>query len=85
MKKILIALVVLAVTGGGVYYWKVKNGKKEVQYVSVEVVSKPISEFVETTGAVAPLNRVEIDPSSTGRIEPFRSSSSGHLFFVNFQ
>ncbi len=69
MKKILIAIVAIALLAGGGYYWKARNGKKEVKYSSFEVVSKPISEFVETTGAVSPLNRVEIDPSSAGRIE----------------
>jgi len=69
MKKILIAVAVLAILGGGGYYWKKTSSKKEVHYSSVEVISKTISEFVETTGAVAPLNRVEIDPSSAGRIE----------------
>ena len=69
MKKILIAVIVLAILGGGGYYWKKKAGTKEIKYASFEVVSKPISEFVETTGAVAPLNRVEISPSSSGRIE----------------
>ena len=69
MKKILIAITALAIIGGGGYYWKTQTGKKEVRYASFDVISKTISEFVETTGAVAPLNRVEIDPSSAGRIE----------------
>ncbi len=69
MKKILIAVLVLAILGGGGYYWKKATATKEVRYASFEVISKTISEFVETTGAVAPLNRVEIDPSSSGRIE----------------
>lgn len=69
MKKILIAIIVLAVLGAGGYYWMKNGKKKEVQYASAQVAAKTISEFVETTGAVAPLNRVEIDPSSGGRIE----------------
>jgi macrolide-specific efflux system membrane fusion protein len=69
MKKILIAVAVLAVLGGGGYYWMKTRSTKEVRYTSAGVVAKTISEFVETTGDVAPLNRVEIDPSSGGRIE----------------
>jgi len=69
MKKILIAVITLALLGGGWYYWKKAGAKKEVRHASFEVLSKTISEFVETTGAVAPLNRVEIHPSSAGRIE----------------
>ena len=62
MKKVFIAVIILAVLGGGGYYWKKTAAKKEVRYASSDVISKTISEFVETTGAVAPLNRVEIDP-----------------------
>ena len=69
MKKIIIAAVLLALIGGGVYYWKTQTVKKEVRYASFDVISKTISEFVETTGSVAPQNRVEINPSAAGRIE----------------
>jgi len=69
MKKILIAISALALIGGGWYFYKKKTARAEVRYVSVEVVSKGISEYVDTTGAVAPLNRVEIQPSAGGRIE----------------
>lgn len=69
MKKILIIIAVLALAGGGWYYFK--NGKKtaEVRYARAEVVAKDVSEFVETTGEVVPLNRVEVQPPSGGRIE----------------
>ena len=69
MKKILLAASVLVLLGGGGYYWYRTHHTEEVRYVSAQVVSKTISEFVETTGSVAPLNRVEINPSSAGRIE----------------
>lgn len=68
MKKILSAAIILAILGGG-YYWYRTHRKEEVRYVSAQVTAKDISEFVETTGSVAPLNRVEINPSSAGRIE----------------
>lgn len=69
MKRILAAAALLAVLGGGGFYWKARAGKQEIRYTASAVVSKTISEFVETTGAVAPQNRVEINPSSAGRIE----------------
>lgn len=69
MKKILSAAIILAILGGGGYYWYRTHRKEEVRYVSAQVTAKDISEFVETTGSVAPLNRVEINPSSAGRIE----------------
>lgn len=69
MKKIIIITAVLAILGGGGYFYKKKAARAEVKYSSFEVVSKRISEFVDTTGSVAPLNRVEIQPSAGGRIE----------------
>ena len=69
MKKISIIIVILALIGGGGYYYKKKTAKAEIKYASFTVISKNISEFVDTTGAVAPLNRVEIQPSAGGRIE----------------
>ncbi len=69
MKKILISVVILALAGGGWYFYKKKTARAEVRYASAEVISKNISEFVDTTGAVLPLNRVEIQPSASGRIE----------------
>lgn len=69
MKKILIAVVTLVLIGGGWYFYKKKTAQADVKYASTEVISKDISEFVDTTGAVAPLNRVEIQPSAGGRIE----------------
>ncbi|MCX5785983.1 MAG: efflux RND transporter periplasmic adaptor subunit [Elusimicrobia bacterium] len=69
MKKILIIAAVLALAGGGWYYFK--NGKKtgEIKYAKAEAFLKDISEFVETTGEVIPMNRVEVQPPSSGRIE----------------
>lgn len=69
MKKILIVIAGIALIGGGGYYYKKKTARVEVNYAGFKVISKGISEFVETTGAVAPLNRVEIQPSAAGRIE----------------
>lgn len=69
MKKYLIAVVTLALLGGGGYYYRKKTAQAEVKYASAAVVSEDISEFVDTTGDVLPLNRVEIQPSASGRIE----------------
>ena len=40
MKKIILAAVILALIGGGVYYWKAQTVKKEVRYASFDVISK---------------------------------------------
>ena len=69
MKKILLITIILTILAGGGWYLYKKNSKAEVQYASAEVVSSGIAEFVDTTGDVLPLNRVEIQPSASGRIE----------------
>jgi macrolide-specific efflux system membrane fusion protein len=69
MKKILIITAALALAGGGWYYFKGRNAAGEVKYAAIKAVEKSIAEFVDTTGEVAPLNRVEIQPSASGRIE----------------
>jgi len=69
MKKIFIIIAGLALMGGGGYFYRKKTALAEVQYSSAAVVLNSISEVVDTTGAVAPLNRVEIQPSAAGRIE----------------
>lgn len=69
MKKILIFIFVLALTGSGIYYFKSKKTENGVKYLKTEVISKDMSEMIDTTGEVEPLNRVEITPSSAGRIE----------------
>jgi macrolide-specific efflux system membrane fusion protein len=69
MKKILILTAVLTFAGGGWYFFKKEKAAGGVRYSSVGVVSKTISEFIDTTGEVSPRNRVEIQPSAGGRIE----------------
>ncbi|MDD5209062.1 MAG: efflux RND transporter periplasmic adaptor subunit [Elusimicrobiales bacterium] len=69
MKKLIIILVIAALAGGGWYYYKKKNADTAPRYVPVQAELKDLSEVVDTTGVVAPENRVEIQPSSSGRIE----------------
>lgn len=70
MKKILILVVAAAAAGGSWWYFsKKKNGGEEVRYSSSKAFVKELAEYVETTGGVEPLNRIEIQPSSGGRIE----------------
>jgi macrolide-specific efflux system membrane fusion protein len=69
MKKIIIILVAAAVAGGSWYAFKKKNGNSAPKYVGVQAELKDLSEVVDTTGVIAPENRVEIQPSASGRIE----------------
>ncbi|OIN99721.1 MAG: hypothetical protein AUJ51_12025 [Elusimicrobia bacterium CG1_02_56_21] len=69
MKKLIIILVAAALAGGGWYFYKKKNVNSGPRYLTVEPELRDLSEVVDTTGAVEPENRVEIQPSSSGRIE----------------
>ena len=69
MKKIIIVLVIAALAGGGWYAFKSKNGKSKPRYRQAQAEVRDLSEMVDTTGVVQPENRVEIQPSSGGRIE----------------
>jgi len=71
MKKIII-LISLAIISWLVYYFFIKNKplkNEEFTYKQEEVGIKEVNDYVEVTGQIEPLNRVEILPSSSGRIE----------------
>lgn len=69
MKKIIILIVIAALGGGGWYAFKKKKGDRKPRYQTVQAELRDLSESVDTTGVVEPENRVEIQPSSGGRIE----------------
>ncbi|MEA3306529.1 MAG: efflux RND transporter periplasmic adaptor subunit [Elusimicrobiota bacterium] len=69
MKKIIILIVVLILAGSGIYYYKFKKKNEGIKYIQTEAISKNMSEIIDTSGEVEPLNRVEINPSSPGRVE----------------
>jgi len=69
MKKILITAAALLVLGSVWYLVNASKARKNGQYSSAEAVMTDLSEYVEITGYVAPLNRVEVLPASGGRIE----------------
>ncbi len=69
MKKIIIFIIVSILAGSGIYYFKSKKNQNGIKYLQTEAISKNMSETIDTTGEVEPLNRVEINPSSGGRIE----------------
>lgn len=69
MKKIIVILVIAALAAGGWYAFKKKGGNGKPKYISAQAELKDLSEVVDTTGVIAPENRVEIQPSASGRIE----------------
>jgi len=71
MKRAIIAVIVAAVVGGGV--WKYKSGTRKGarggRSTAVAAVIGTIEQSIDATGSVSPENRVEIKPPVGGRIE----------------
>lgn len=63
-----VALLAVGLIGWGVYRIIPKKSKRPAAEV-VNVKEGPIENTVDATGSVAPLNRVEIKPPISGRIE----------------
>lgn len=72
MKKVLIGVAVLLLAGGGVL-WRIQRSKAERRKGEmtrlVKVTTETIEKTVQSTGEVTPLNRVEIKPPISGRME----------------
>lgn len=75
-RNILLTALALAVLSAGGWTLKKALSKPERNFSGrlVEAAEGPIEEAVEATGAVAPLNRVEIKPPISGRIERLLAS-----------
>ncbi|MDD4004733.1 MAG: efflux RND transporter periplasmic adaptor subunit [Elusimicrobiaceae bacterium] len=71
MKKLSVLIIIFAVAGAGFYFYKTKTARKNgvVHYAAVTAARDIIRDTVETTGEVAPLNRVEVKPSVAGRVD----------------
>lgn len=69
MKKTLIVIAVIAVAAGSFLALRSRNSKAAAKYTEAAAATRDLSEYVEVTGYVAPLNRVEISPSASGRVE----------------
>lgn len=70
MKRLIASALAAAVAGGGFWYWKTKGSMKGgANAQTVEAKVGPIEQDVDATGSVIPLNRVEIKPPISGRVE----------------
>lgn len=66
MKKAITAIIILLIIIGGVY--AVKQTGNKVQYLSETVERRTITETVEATGTINPVNTVEIGSQVSGQI-----------------
>ncbi|MBQ8886496.1 MAG: efflux RND transporter periplasmic adaptor subunit [Candidatus Gastranaerophilales bacterium] len=66
MKKIIIALVIIAAISTP-FIFKKQNGKAE--YLSEPIQKRTITQIVEATGTIEPINTVSIGSQVSGRIE----------------
>lgn len=66
MKKIIIGLVVLLVI---IAPFVLKKGNNKVEYLSEAIERRTITQIVEATGTIEPINTVSIGSQVSGRIE----------------
>jgi macrolide-specific efflux system membrane fusion protein len=74
MKKILFILIVLALTGGGFWFYKTQKKKtaeadETPKFTPAQVEIKTLRRTVESTGEVRPENRLEVKSPIAGRLE----------------
>ncbi len=70
MKRVIALVVVVALAGGGVWYWKSKpSHRRGDRNQTVEAKVGKIEQTADATGSILPLNRVEVKPPVSGRIE----------------
>jgi len=71
MKRVIIAVVVVAAVAGGVWKYKSSSARnaRAGEARRVQAVAGSIEQSIDATGSVAPENRVEIKPPVGGRVE----------------
>ena len=74
MKKTIFALLLLALAGGGVWFYKTHKKKTDAaaeaqKFVPAKVELKTLRRTVESTGEIRPDNRLEVKSPISGRIE----------------
>jgi macrolide-specific efflux system membrane fusion protein len=80
MKKATILIFILAlVVGSGCMLVNKMKKSKTGNFQTVKAATGTIMQTVEATGAVAPLNRVEIKPPMSGRIEKLLVKEGDHV------
>lgn len=80
-KKIFIWIFLLAIVTGGGWMLRAKffSKQKDSRFQTVKAMGGPIEESVDATGSVLPLNRVEMKPPISGRIEKLLVDEGGRV------
>ena len=74
MKKFILFLIVLALAGGGFWFYKKHKEKADAaaeaqKFTPAKVELKTLRNTVESTGQISPANRLEVKSPIAGRIE----------------
>jgi len=69
MKKIIIALIVIIAAIAGYWFYSQKKQLNMPVYIPVTAQLGEISDVVDTTGDIEPLNRVVVKPAVAGRVD----------------
>ena len=69
MKRAIIAVVLLAVVGGGVYYWYSQRTRTEVQVTTTALTRGDIIDTVGATGTLQAVTTVQVGSQVSGNIQ----------------
>ena len=77
MKKLIIAVVVLACAGAGIYYGFFNNKEESVSFKTANVEKRDVVQTIDATGTVEPEDLVDVAARVSGEIIAFGKDKSG--------
>ncbi|GHV15410.1 hemolysin D [Fibrobacterales bacterium] len=66
--KVIIALAILAIVGGGIYFYKMKNSKQDLKLETAFVSLGDIVQTVTATGRLQPIDQVDVGTEVSGTV-----------------
>ena len=79
MKRIIIALVVIAAVGAGVFYFKRQASADPATYLFVPVTQGDIQATVSATGNLSAVDSVQVGTQVSGRIDALYADFNDHV------
>lgn len=81
MKKIIITILSLIAIVSVIVFFvhKNKQSKAANTWYEARVIMEDMAEYVEATGVVAPRNRIDVTPTTSGRIEKYMVEEGAHV------